>query len=322
MSDQTVLLAQQLGRSYGSVVAVADFSVTVGAGEVVALVGPNGCGKTTSVEMALGLRKADTGTSRILGLDPRRDARALARVVGISLQGAALHARVTLREQMQYLRAVHAARLQTEADATDVVDLLGLGGVMHRSVGRLSGGLQRRALVATALAGLPRLAVLDEPTSGVDLESRLQLWSAVRHLVDRHATAVLVTTHDLLEAQEQADRVVVMREGRVVADGTPAAVIALSGLRAVVTGRFDAAVGAPSGAVVIHTGGATATMGFADAGTAHAWVERQRASGVGDISPDVRAPSLQEAYLVLARTGSAAPAGGAAGAATELGSGS
>lgn len=306
MADTALLRADGLRRSYGEHVAVADFTAAVHAGEVVVLVGPNGCGKTTSVEMVLGLRHSDGGTARVLGLDPRRDRREIARSVGVQLQGAALHSRVRLREQLEYVGALYG----TGQRWREVAGTLGLTGSLDRFYGTLSGGLQRRALVAAALAGEPRLAVLDEPTSGVDVESRLELWSAVRTLLAARDAAALVTTHDLTEAEQHADRVLVMRSGRVVADGSPQALVRRSGLASVLTLRRPA--GAGGWALPEHGGRQLAaspvelTVGFDRPAGARAFraaveaAEAAAAGGSGSARITERAPTLQDAYLALA----------------------
>ena len=217
---EPVLEAEHLRRTYEGRPAVIDFSATVAPGEVVVLVGPNGCGKTTSVEMAIGLRRTEAGSSRIDGYDVVTQRRAVARILGLQLQGAELHARVRIREHLEYLAALHGV---DQGSADEVPRVLGLDDIVDRVYGSLSGGMQRRALVALAFVGRPRLVVLDEPTSGVDIESRNEIWAALRSLLVARGAGVLVTTHDLAEAQRHADRVIVMREGEIIASGPPAA---------------------------------------------------------------------------------------------------
>lgn len=228
-----VLEAQGLRRHYGTTLAVDDFSLTVGCGEVVVLVGPNGCGKTTSIEMALGFRSSEVGKSYILGLDPLNHRKDLAKVVGVQLQGSRLHHRVRVREQIECIGVAHGTR----GAAFELAKEMGLGDALDSLSGSLSGGMQRRTLVVNALAGLPRLAVLDEPTSGVDPESRLQLWAVILGLVRDRGTAMLITSHDLVEAERYGDRVVMMRSGRIIANDAPATLLAKSGLTRVVAAR-------------------------------------------------------------------------------------
>lgn len=301
-TDGLLLTATSLRRRYGDVVAVSDFTTTVRCGEVVTVLGPNGCGKTTSLEMALGLRRRDGGTVRVLGTEPRAHRRELAPYLGVALQGAALHARVRLREQLTYV----AAAFDSGDTWRDIVDVLGLGAALDRPYGSLSGGMQRRAVVASALSGSPVLSVLDEPTSGVDLESRLQLWSAVRAMLTSREAGMLVTTHDLTEAEQHADRVIVMDAGRVIAEGSPRQLVRASGLLRVVTLRrreSRAGWGLPA-----HAGRALVsspvelTLGFEDTPAAEALVAALR-SRQEEVTALPREPTLQDVYLDVVSTG-------------------
>ena len=208
--------ANGLRRTYGNVIATARFDIILDPEEIAIVLGPNGCGKTTSIEMCLGLRRADEGSSRIFGLDPRRGRRKIARQIGIQLQGARMHPRARLSEQFAYLKAIH----RDAASVERVIDALGLRSSMKSTFTKLSGGQQRRAMVASALCGSPRLAILDEPTSGVDPESRTQFWVGIRRLVKETGMGVLMTTHSLEEASRYGTRVLIMREGEVLYDGS------------------------------------------------------------------------------------------------------
>jgi len=290
-----VLQAEGLRRSYDGRTVVYDFFATVDPGEIVVLVGPNGCGKTTSVEMALGFRRTEHGHSRLLGHDAVGDRRAIMSDIGIMLQGASLHARVRLSEQLQYLEAVYGAPGAGARVARD----LGLTDVLGQQYGALSGGLQRRALVATALVNSPRLVVLDEPTSGIDLESRLKMWTVLRSLVATTGAGVLMTSHDLLEAEHQSDRIIVMREGVIVASGTPQEFIAAAGIPFVVVVRSTDHSAIKSTGVPLHSSYAETTIGFATEGEARGWAaECERLPGAA--TPTVRTATLEDAYLALA----------------------
>ena len=298
-----VLEAEHLRRTYERRLAVVDFSATVAPGEVVVLVGPNGCGKTTSVEMAIGLRRSEAGFSRIAGHDVVTQRREVARVLGLQLQGAELHSRVRLREQLEYLAALHGV---DESSAGEVPRLLGLEGIVDRVYGSLSGGMQRRALVALAFVGHPRLVVLDEPTSGVDIESRNEIWAALNSLLVARGAGVLVTTHDLSEAQRHADRVIVMRQGEIIASGPPAQLIAAAQLALVLTirDRRGGAVPAlpataPGSVTVLRTSASEATLGFASRAAAQAYrAQTQDASGSLDVVE--QSPTFEDAYLAIA----------------------
>jgi ABC-type multidrug transport system ATPase subunit len=297
ISDEAVYRAEGLTRSYDGRTVVDGFSAVVRAGEVAVLVGPNGCGKTTSVEMSLGLRRADKGRALICGHDVHREARAASRCVGVALQGASLNNRVRTREHLEFF----AALFRTKAETFEIARQLDLDGVVMKSLyGSLSGGQQRRVLVATALAGLPALAVLDEPTSGVDIESRIALWTALRTVRDRYCTAFLVTTHDLGEAEQYADTVIVMREGKVVFSGRPDEFVHSIGIVAVATvrstGQIDrAAMPAPGGAE-LRASAREVTFALTaadDAERLRRWVEH-----TDGVTLHERTPTFEDAYLV------------------------
>ena len=203
-----------LTKRYGDLVAVDDVSFSVEPGEIFAMLGPNGAGKTSTVEILEGLRRRDAGDVRILDAEPN-EAR-LAPLVGVMPQTGDLQ---------QGLRAGEAVRLfaafyDDAEDPDDLMARLGLDRVQRTPYRRLSGGEKRRLSLALAIVGRPRVAFLDEPTAGMDVEGRATTWKIVGELRDRGTTIVL-TTHLLDEAERVADRVAIMRRGRIVATGTP-----------------------------------------------------------------------------------------------------
>jgi ABC-2 type transport system ATP-binding protein len=204
-----------LERRYGDFQAVRGISFEVHAGEVFALLGVNGAGKTSALEVLEGLAAPTGGSVRVLGHDPRRNRGAVRRHLGVLLQHSGLPGDLTVRETVQTW-----ARTLTDpgrvAEALEQVDLTGRADVRVRS---LSGGERRRLDLALALLGRPRVVVLDEPTTGLDPESRRAVWAIVRGLVDRGASVVL-TTHDLEEAEELADRIAILQAGMVAVTGT------------------------------------------------------------------------------------------------------
>ena len=210
-----------LERRYGDFHAVRGISFEVHPGEVFALLGVNGAGKTSALEVLEGLAAPSGGSVRVLGHDPRRDRAAVRRHLGVLLQHSGLPGDLTVRETVQTW-----ARTLTEprpvGEALEQVDLTGRADVRVRS---LSGGERRRLDLALALLGRPRVVVLDEPTTGLDPESRRAVWGIVRDLVDGGA-AVVLTTHHLEEAEELADRIAIMQAGVVVLAGTPAEISA------------------------------------------------------------------------------------------------
>jgi ABC-2 type transport system ATP-binding protein len=206
-----------LHRRYGSFEAVGGISFEVHPGEVFALLGVNGAGKTSALEVLEGLARPDGGTVRILGGDPRRDHAAVRPHLGVLLQSSGLPGDLTVRETVEaWAGTLTAPRPVDEAIAQ--VELSDRAGVRVRS---LSGGERRRLDLALALLGRPRVLVLDEPTTGLDPESRRTVWSLIQGLVTG-GTAVVLTTHHLEEAEELADRIAILRAGRIVLEGTPA----------------------------------------------------------------------------------------------------
>jgi ABC-2 type transport system ATP-binding protein len=205
-----------LGKSYGSVAAVRDVNFTVEDGEIFALLGPNGAGKTTTLEILEGFRTRDTGRVEVLGGDPGEGGRALRERVGLVLQDVAVEPYLTVRETV----ARDAGYYPAPRDVDEVIELVGLGGHEKRKVRTLSGGQRRRLDLALGVIGDPRLLFLDEPTTGFDPTARRSAWQNIRDLRDA-GTTILLTTHYMDEAQALADRVAVIRAGRIVAEGTP-----------------------------------------------------------------------------------------------------
>ena len=207
-----------LRKIYGSVQAVRDIGFTVRTGEIVALLGPNGAGKTTTLEILEGFRTRDAGVARVLGLDPadRSSARELRERTGLVLQDIAVEPYLTVRETI----ARSAGYYRAPRRVADVIDLVGLAGLERRKVRTLSGGQKRRLDLALGLIGDPELLYLDEPTTGFDPAARRDAWALVREL-RAAGTTILLTTHDMEEAQALADRVVVLAAGAVVAEGRP-----------------------------------------------------------------------------------------------------
>ncbi|MGA7540539.1 MAG: ABC transporter ATP-binding protein, partial [Steroidobacteraceae bacterium] len=202
-------------KRYGTTEALRGFELTLRRGEVIALLGPNGAGKTTAVRLLLGLIAPDAGTVRVLGRNPRA-AGARTRI-GAMLQIARVPEALTVREHIDLFRCYYPRPLP----ATEVIRRAGLEDIQHRRFGELSGGQKQRALFALAICGDPDLVFLDEPTVGMDLQSRRKLWEEVRRLAAA-GKSVLLTTHYLEEADALANRIVVIDKGRLLCEGTPA----------------------------------------------------------------------------------------------------
>lgn len=281
-------------RRFGATVALDDVSLTVRPGELVGLLGPNGAGKTTMLSLITGLRHADSGTVRLFGGNPRDPLNRVS--LGTTPQETGLPPTLTVGEVTDFV-AGHYAHPMSRGE---VLERFGIADLAKRQTGGLSGGQKRRLAVALALVGRPRLVVLDEPTTGLDVEARHALWQALR---DYHAdgATVLLTSHYLEEIEALAERVVVVGEGRVLADDTLAAVIDRVAMR-----RISVRLPAVSAAEVADLPGVVSAehdgdrydllVTDADA-TVRALVRSMDFSGI-----EVRGASLEEAFLALTRT--------------------
>ena len=209
-----------LHKRYGDKVAVHDVSFTVDEGEIFGILGPNGAGKTTTVESIEGLRSPDGGTIRVLGLDPRTDRDRLRRVVGAQLQESQLPEKQTVREALD----LYASFYRDPADWRRLAHDLGLDDSLRTRYGKLSGGQKQRLSIALALVGNPRIAVLDELTTGLDPQARRDTWLLIESIRDRGVTVLLVT-HFMEEAERLCDRIALIDTGRVVALDTPAGIV-------------------------------------------------------------------------------------------------
>ena len=226
MSTSAGAVASMLAvtKRYGSLVALDNLSLNLNAGQVVALLGPNGAGKTTAVRLLLGLLSPTSGTVTVQGRDPRER---LARIsTGAMLQVSKVPETLKVREHIDLFRSYYPRPLP----AAEVVRIAHLEGLENRLFASLSGGQRQRVLFGLACCGNPDLIFLDEPTVGMDIETRRALWEQVRALASRGKT-VLLTTHYLEEADFLASRIVVLNHGKIVAEGTP------SQIKAEVSGR-------------------------------------------------------------------------------------
>jgi len=215
------LSVSHLRKTYWPVVAVDDVSFEVRQGEIFGILGQNGAGKTTTVECAIGLRKPDSGTVRVMGLDPDTDLAQIREIVGVQLQTSALPGKLRVGEILDMYQSFY----RDPADVEELIDTLDLGAKRHDYYHSLSGGQRQRVSIALALIGQPKIAVLDEMTSGLDPQARRDTWDLIDKVRDRGTTIVLVT-HFMEEAQRLCDRLAVISAGRVVALDTPAGLTA------------------------------------------------------------------------------------------------
>jgi ABC-2 type transport system ATP-binding protein len=207
--------------TYGDTVAVDDVTFTVRRGEIFGILGPNGAGKTTTVESIAGLRRSNGGRIDVLGIDPARDPSRLHQVVGVQLQEAALPERIRVGEAL----SLFAAFYDDPSDPDELLSALGLSDKRDARFGKLSGGQRQRLSIALALVGNPRIAILDELTTGLDPHARRDTWRLIEGVRSRGVTVVLVT-HFMDEAERLCDRVALLDKGRLVALDTPAALVA------------------------------------------------------------------------------------------------
>ncbi|MEA2496572.1 MAG: type transport system ATP-binding protein [Thermoleophilaceae bacterium] len=213
---QYAIAVTDLHKSYGDFEAVRGISFHVERGEVFGLLGPNGAGKTTTVEILEGYRERSAGSVSVLDEDPRRTSRDLRQRLGIVLQSSGFYPRVTVKEAVEHWALLYPKPL----DPQQVIELVGLDGKEDARSAALSGGQKRRLDLALALVGDPELVFLDEPTTGFDPAARRAAWGVIRRLKDMGKT-ILLTTHYLDEAQALSDRVAIVKDGVIIAEGPP-----------------------------------------------------------------------------------------------------
>ena len=293
----TAVLVDRLVKRYGAVTAVSGVSFEVEAGEVFGLLGPNGAGKTTTFECLEGLRRPTEGTLRVHGIDPGSDPSALAKVIGVQLQASGLPDTMTPVDAMRFFAAYHR-----HPPRLGLLDRFGLAPVVDRQYAQLSTGLQRRLSLALAIAHEPAVLILDEPTAGLDVSSRVELHAAVRELSDAGAT-ILLATHDMAEAEALADRVAILLQAEIVATGSPRELTAAGGGMTKVSVRTErmSFVDIPQ----VRTASMRVTDGYAvgfteDPGVLVAAILEHAVAG-NDPLIDLRVerPSLEERFLEL-----------------------
>jgi ABC-2 type transport system ATP-binding protein len=213
MENANIAELDAVSKRFGNVMALDEFSLAVRPGELLALLGPNGAGKTTAISLLLGLQLPDRGSARLFGLPPQSiEAR---RGIGVMLQEAALAPELRVYEQIDLVASYYPDPLPVAR----VLELTGTAPLARRPYGKLSGGQKRQVQFAMALAGRPRLLFLDEPTVGLDMQSRETVWDMLRRLI-ADGCSIVLTTHYLEEAEALADRVAVIAKGKLVVEGT------------------------------------------------------------------------------------------------------
>jgi ABC-2 type transport system ATP-binding protein len=210
-----VIRVRDFRKTYGDLVAVDGISFEVQRGEIFGLLGPNGAGKTTTLESLEGLRTPDGGSLQVMGINPARQSHKLRNVIGVQLQSSGLPDSIRVDEAMRFFSAYHGV-----APRYDLLDRLGLAEKRHAQYHQLSTGLQRRLALALAVAHDPPVLLLDEPTAGLDVPSRVELHSLMREL-QASGTTIILATHDMAEAEEMSDRVAILLRGKIAVTGTP-----------------------------------------------------------------------------------------------------
>jgi ABC-2 type transport system ATP-binding protein len=285
-------LAKSFPGRDGAVRAVDGIDVDVAAGETVALLGPNGAGKSTTIDMVLGLLDADAGDVRVFGRDPHEAV--AAGIVGAMLQTGGLIRDLTARELVEMVASLYPDPLPVD----EVLDLVGIRAIADRRTQKLSGGETQRVRFAIALVANPELLVLDEPTVAMDVEGRHAFWTSMRGLAAR-GTTVLFATHYLDEADANADRVVLMAHGRVVADGPPAEIRAMAGtrtIRAIVPGADSTRLAALPGVANVERRGAAILLSCSDSDAA---IRALLAAYPAARDIEIESVGLEEAFLRL-----------------------
>lgn len=224
----TAIKIDNLTKKYRDLVAVDNLSLTVNEGELLSLLGVNGAGKTTTVKMLSCLSEPTSGDAFLLGKSIRTDSPDVKRLIAVSPQETAVAPGLSVRENLELIAGVHGfTKEKREEKIKNLSALLNLDGVMHKKAGKLSGGWQRRVSIAMALISEPKILFLDEPTLGLDVLARSDLWDIIRSLKGK--ATVILTTHYMEEAESLSDRVAIMKDGRLIACDTPAGIKEMAG---------------------------------------------------------------------------------------------
>lgn len=287
-----------LRKTYGTTVAVDDVSFSVQEGEIFGILGPNGAGKTTTVECVIGLRVPDGGAIRVMGLDPQEDREDLHAIVGAQLQASALPARLKVGEIVDLYHSFY----REAADLGEIMESLGLAEKRNEYYRSLSGGLKQRLSIALALIGNPKVAVLDEMTTGLDPQARRDTWALIEGVRDRGVTIILVT-HYMDEAERLCDRVTLLDRGRIVAIDTPERLADRAGVdkrvRFVPSGPFNDRLltGLPEVRTVEHEGEHVIVTGSGE--LANIVILTLAAAGVTATGLHLDSANLEDAFVQL-----------------------
>jgi ABC-2 type transport system ATP-binding protein len=306
---ESTLEATGLVKAFGKTRALDGLNLTMRSGQVMALLGPNGAGKTTFVNLVATLLRPDSGTLHVNGIDVARHPGAVRRLVALAGQAAAVEPTMTGRENVVMVaRLFGASAAAARRDAAQVLEQMGLSDAADRTVRTYSGGMRRRLDLGASLVGRPRLLLLDEPTTGLDPRSRLELWDTIRTLVT-NGTDVLLTTQYLDEADHLASQIAIIDHGRVVAAGTPRELKQRAGQNVVEVRVRDSsaldrvaltlmAIGDGPATIDRPTHSVRVALG-ADTERVFAALRPLDDTGIAIDEVSVRQPTLDEAFLAL-----------------------
>ena len=300
--DQKIIVSvDRLGKRYGSLVAVDDVSFSIAEGEVFGIIGPNGAGKTTTVECISGLRVPDSGSVTVYGFSPKNDRDELRKSVGVQLQESSLPPRIKVREALDLFASFYPDPL----DPNELLESLGISEKRNAQFKKLSGGQKQRLSIALALVGNPKLAILDELTTGLDPEARRETWDLIEHVRNRGVTLILVT-HYMDEAERLCDRVALINHGKLIALDTPAALAANEGggvrMQFAPSGPVDDKVLAdlPGVTSVEHRGSRVIVAGSGDLTTRVLYALLKMGVNASDVQ--VKSGRLEDAFVKLTKT--------------------
>lgn len=294
--------ARDLTKRYGELVAVNGVSFDVGAGETYGLLGPNGAGKTTTMRMLAGLSPISSGTLHVAGIDVARNGRAVRARLGVVTQADGLDGELTVRQNLDvYGDLLGLSRRDARARTDEVLEFFALADKRDAEVDDLSGGMKRRLAIARALIGKPQVIVLDEPSTGLDPESRMRVWEELATL-KRNGVTLLMSTHYMDEAEMLCDRIAIMYSGRILDEGSPAQLIARHAGEPALDVRPSGSSRESVRAALDETG-----LGFREVGAVFrvtgADGARARLDAIDGVAVAERVPNLEDVFLNIAGRG-------------------
>ena len=298
---KSIVTVNHLRKQYGTTVAVDNVSFSITEGEVFGIIGPNGAGKTTTVECISGLRVPDSGSATVYDLNPRDDREKLRKCVGVQLQESSLPPRIKVGEALE----LFASFYPNPVNPKDLLESLGIAQKRNAKFKQLSGGQKQRLSIALALIGNPKIAILDELTTGLDPEARRETWDLIERIRDRGVTVILVT-HYMDEAERLCDRVALINHGKVIALDTPAALAANEGggvrMQFVPSGPVDDKIltALPSVASIEHRGNRIIVAGSGDLTTRVLYALLKMGVNASDVQ--VKSGNLEDAFVKLTQT--------------------